>query len=104
MEEQAKKPVEFKVNRDWYEEVCRDTQKNKENIRQQQAAIFKEELIRKILLHSYIGDNSCKCKVFPSLCPDADSEVLEEFKAAGFKVKSRNNDIGLYYIISWGEE
>ena len=102
MEEHAKKPVEFKVNRDWYEEVCRDTQKNKKKVKQQQAAIFKEELIRKILLHSYIGDNSCK--VFPSLCSDADREVLEEFKAAGFKVESTNNDNCFYYIVSWGEE
>lgn len=102
MEEQAKKPVEFKVNRDWYEEVCRDTQKNKENIRQREAARLKEEAIRKILSDSSMGYNSCP--VSSSLCFDVDEEVLEEFKDAGFKVESRNNDIGHYYIISWGEE
>ena len=102
MEEQAKKPVEFKVNRDWYEEVCRETQKNKEDIKQQEAARFKEEAIRKILYYSRIGDNSCT--VPSSLCPDANKDVLEEFKAAGFKVRSRNNDLRFYYIISWGEE
>ena len=102
MEEQAKKPVEFKMNRDWYEEVCRDTQKNKKNIKQREVAKFKEKLIRKILFNSRIGNNSCM--VPSSRCLDVNEEVLEEFEAAGFKVKSRNNDLGLYYIISWGEE
>lgn len=102
MEEQAKRPVEFKVDRDWYEEVCRDTQKNKENIKQQAAARYKEKLTREILDHSRIGDNGFT--VPSSLYLDVDREVLEEFKAAGFKVESTNIDFGLYYIISWGEE
>lgn len=74
MEEQAKRPVEFKVERDWYEEVCRDTQKNKENIRQREAARLKEEAIRQILSDSRMGNNSCP--VSSSLCFDVDEEVL----------------------------
>lgn len=102
MEKRAVESVEHKVDSDWYEEVCRDTQKNKKRVKQQAVTRFKEELISKILYDSHIGNNNCT--VFPSLCPDADREVLEEFKAAGFEVKSRNNDNGFYYIVSWGEE
>lgn len=102
MEKRAVESVEHKVDSDWYEEVCRETQKNKENIKQWETERFKERAIRKILCDSRIGYNSCT--VFPSLYPEADREVLEEFKAAGFKVESTNNDNCFYYIVSWGEE
>lgn len=102
MEERAVESVEHKVDRAWYEDVCRDTQKNKERVRQREAARLREELIHKIHFNSQIGQNTCT--LTPSLHLDVDKEVLEPFKNAGFKVKDNDTDIGFYYIISWGEE
>lgn len=98
MEEEAKESVEFKVDRNWYEQICRSTERNSVRAKRKAVERLREALIEKINFNSSIGQES---HTFKTLNRDVAEEVLEEFKAAGFKVEECWDFL---YTISWGKE